>query len=152
MKKNFTLPQITLFLFSLLLVSLCINIAMPSVQTQFEPTDTNVYTSSVMDKNRLNSSEMNIHHAEQGLLLTPFSHPLRIEPLSFLKPRVIDAPTKPPSNPPTVTVADRRLQVKQWVSLAMTVIIIPSTFYKQTIDNNRLGGWKESNLQYKTVK
>ena len=148
MKKHFTLPQITLFLFSLLLVSLCINIVMSSIQTQFEPTD----TSSMMDKNRLNGSEMNIHHADQRLLLTPFSHPLRIEPLSFLKPRVIGAPTKPPSNLPTVTVADRRLQVKQWVSLAMTVIIIPSTFYKQTIDNNRLGGWKESNLQYKTVK
>ena len=62
---------------------------MSSVQAQSELTDTNVYTSSVMDKNRLNGSEMNIHHAEQRLLLTPFSHPLRIEPLSFLKPRVV---------------------------------------------------------------
>lgn len=47
--------------------------------------------------------------------------------------------------------SQRRLLVKQWIMVAMAVVAIPLCAYTLVKTKHRLGGWKEANLQFRTI-
>ncbi|MBY5946384.1 hypothetical protein [Photobacterium rosenbergii] len=47
--------------------------------------------------------------------------------------------------------AERRLLIGHWVMVAMTIIAIPISAYKLVKTKHRLGGWKEANLQFRSI-
>ncbi|MGR5142686.1 hypothetical protein ACQKPX_13505 [Photobacterium sp. DNB23_23_1] len=50
-----------------------------------------------------------------------------------------------------VQTSHRRQLVRQWVMVAMTATALPLSAYMVLKVNHRLGGWKEANIQYRTI-
>lgn len=50
-----------------------------------------------------------------------------------------------------VHTSQRRLLVSRWIMIAMTATALPLSAYMVLKVSHRLGGWKEANMQYRSV-
>lgn len=149
MKKHVTLPPIFSMLFGLSLVALlaCYQPFLSANQTSAGH-DISGFTEFL---------ETRRHHDDTSdefcALAYPHSHAsvwIAGCP-SLSSSRVLDNANKPFLPNTTLPQLPRRVEIQSWVRTAMTDTLLPTPIYQLMHDQHRLQGWKDANLQYRTL-
>ena len=146
MKTSLSLPKFITLFFGLSLVSLSTYISF-LFQPGFE--HSRFHLALVVE-----SSEQRLGDEEEWYFSTLHKH----EPIGWItisspptSQRHLELPQRSLPLESWSHTSARRLLVTHWVLVAMAIIAIPICAYKLVKTKHRLGGWKEANLQFRSI-
>ncbi|MGF1723542.1 hypothetical protein [Photobacterium nomapromontoriensis] len=148
MKIHLTVQQFTVLLFGLSLAALTAYLSQ-LFTTAYNNTDSHLFTSDILDSRRQNGlfdrdTHSPLLHSNDAIVRNMDGPSFDSQPLLVtLTQSILCAEYIHPYN--------RRALVQNWRLIAMIATVLPAEFYHHSISNHRLGGWKETNIQFRSI-